>query len=122
MSVPYMGDYYSASGIPRITKDYCRQYLDQPVHITMKDNTQIQAIIIDVDDHNVTVLALNTMEEKSLTMNRDEDERFFGYGFRPGFWGFRRLIFPLAAISALSLLPFAAYPYYPYYPPYPSFY
>lgn len=105
------------SDMPDITKEYCQPYIDHLIQIQMKDGRFFQAILIDVDDRNATVL----VDDPEYQMTREEtDERFFGPRFYPGY-RFRRLFLPLAGIVALSTLPYFFQPYYPYPPYYPYF-
>lgn len=120
----YMDNYSTVSSPQQqITKDRCRQYIDHAIEIKMKDGRSFQAILIDVDDHNVTILTFDLSQSDQMLRN-ENDERFFGSRVYPGF-RFRRALLPLAGIVALSTLPyltqpFYPYPYYPYYP-YPYF-
>ncbi len=110
-------DNYSNHSPPLITKDECHSYLDCEVVITLKDHNVVRAIIINVDDHNITVL-IRHHNSREQQMFRHTDERIY----RPRYpnYRYRRLLLPLVSIAALSLLPYATYPY-SYYPPYPFY-
>lgn len=115
-----MNNYSHMGHMPQVTKDHCRRHMDQFVQITMSDGRSFHAIIIDVDDHNVTVLSVESSHPEHMHRDsNDNDERFFGPRY-PGF-RFRRLLLPLAGIAALSTIPFLARPFYPY-PYYSPFY
>ncbi|MFA8438605.1 hypothetical protein [Pueribacillus sp. YX66] len=118
--MPYVDNYSHPSHIPHVSKEHCRRYIDYAVEIKMRDGRLYQAILIDVDDHNVTILTYESTQSSQMVRN-ENDERFFGPRFYPGF-RFRRLLLPLAGIVALSTLPYFTGPFYPYpYYPYPYF-
>lgn len=97
-----------------MAKEHCERYRDHAVQMATKDGHTYQAIIIDVDFNNVTILVPEDFDEHHSDMR--QYGYGYGYGYRPRrFRRYRRLVLPLAALTALSLLPIAAYPYYPYY-------
>ncbi|MGM0878977.1 MAG: hypothetical protein ACQEWV_31070 [Bacillota bacterium] len=85
------------------------------VQAIMQDGSDIEGIITDMDENNVTMLVPEEIDEEELN---DNTSRQYGYG-RRRFRRFRRLLFPL-----FNFLFFRPYPYfYPYpYPYYPYLY
>ncbi|WP_181350676.1 hypothetical protein [Thalassobacillus sp. CUG 92003] len=91
--------------------DQCKRYTYYHVIISMSDGNSVDGIIIDVDDHSITVLVGEDVEH-------EEERQFYGgYGRRRA-RRFGRRTFPLAALTALALFPY----FTPYYPPYYPYY
>jgi hypothetical protein len=93
-------------------KHQCRKYMNYHVQAKMQDGSEIEGIITDMDENNVTMLVPEEIDEEE---SDDSTSRQYGYG-RRRFRRFRRLLFPL-----LNFLFFRPYPYYypypyPYYP------
>jgi small nuclear ribonucleoprotein (snRNP)-like protein len=90
-------------------KHHCRKYMNYHVQAKMKDGSEVEGIITDMDENNVEMLVPEEVDEEELNDNRQ-----YGYG-RRRFRRFRRRRFPF-----LNFLFFRPYPYYyPYYPYYP---
>lgn len=93
-------------------KNQCREYMNYHVQAKMQDGSDIEGIITDMDENNVTMLVPEEIDEEEL--NDGTNRQYGGYG-RRRFRRFRRFRFPLLNFLFLRPYPyFYPYPYFPY--------
>lgn len=106
----------------RDLKGTCSKYMNFYVIAHMKDGSQMEGIIEDMDDENVTMLVPEEVEEQDMGVDR----QYGGYGGYGGydrprrrFRRFRRRRFPFIAFTFPFIYPYPYYNPYPY--PYPYY-
>lgn len=106
--------WYQGESDYRNVKSTCERLKNYHVIGQMRDGTQIEGIIEDMDDENVTMLVPETVEEDELPENRQYGP--YGYGgyspyggYRRRFRRYRRRRFPYYSFIFPFFFP---YPYY----------
>ncbi|USK71338.1 hypothetical protein [Peribacillus asahii] len=89
-------------------KHDCRKYMNYHVQAKMRDGSEIEGIITDMDENDVEMLVPEEVDEAEVNNNRQQ----YGYG-RRRFRRFRRRRFPF--VNFVIVVP---YPYYYPYSPY----
>lgn len=118
-----MNPYHGHGGHMPDVKKLCKQYMNFHVIGQMKDGTQMEGIIIDMDDDNVTMLVPEDIDAEQM-MNRQfgydydgydkdgkwKDNDYGGYGGYPRprrrYRRYRRRRYPYGSLLGLLLFPF----------------
>lgn len=92
-------------------KQLCKNYMNYHVQAKMKDGSEFEGIITDMDENNVTMLVPEEVDEDSLN---DMSNRQYGYGYggygRRRYRRYNRRVFPLFYFG------------FPFFRPYPHYY
>lgn len=95
-------------------KTLCQRYLKYHVIAQMRDGSQFEGIIDDMDDDGVTMLVPEEVDGEA----RENDPTRQPYGQRR-YRRYRRQHFPFIHFAFPFFIPFPYYhPYFPYYPGY----
>ncbi|WP_147535542.1 hypothetical protein [Bacillus marasmi] len=91
----------------RNVKSACHKYMNFHVIGTMANGQQIEGILEDMDDRNVTILVPETVEEDVMESPETRVYGGFGGGYgRRRFRRFRRRRFPYTVFVAPFIIPF----------------
>jgi hypothetical protein len=105
---------YQHVDVSRDIKNICHRYQDFYVVGQMADGTQMEGIIQDIDEDEVTMLVPETVDEDGMADHRV----FVGVGGFPGYGGFGRRRFRR---FRRRRFPFYAFTF-PYFVPYPFYF
>lgn len=95
-------------------KHDCRKYMNYHVQAKMRDGSDVEGIITDMDDNEVEMLVPEEVDEDEMNEQRQQFGYGGGYG-RRRFRRFRRRRFPFFNVIIVRPYPYYYSPYpYPY--------
>jgi hypothetical protein len=90
-------------------KHHCHKYMNYHVMVHLNDGTQLEGIIVNMNDEGVTILVAEYVDG----MDRSFDGAYRPVGFGPRFRRFRPRFFPFGGFGFPFFTPFPFFPFFP---------